>query len=127
MNDLGWQEKAREATALTLTSYFESLDDLIDSDEERLKEVQDVGPIVASSVRAFFQESHNREVIRALVSAGLHWPDVAQKRKRSALKGQTFVITGTLSSMSRDVGERALDRLGSTRCWQRFKETQFVL
>lgn len=116
-----------EATALTLAHHFGSLDDLLGADEERLRQIQDIGPIVASSVRAFFQEEHNRQVIRTLLSTGVHWPDIARKPEHSVLAEKTFVITETLSSMSRQQAKERLRGLGAHIAGSVSRETDFVI
>jgi DNA ligase (NAD+) len=103
-----------EATALALANDFSSLDELLAADEERLQQVPDVGPIVAANIRAFFHEPHNLEVIDKLRAAGVQWPVVDQGAKRELpLAGKTFVITGTLTSMTRDEAKARLQALGA--------------
>jgi DNA ligase (NAD+) len=102
-----------EATALALANDFGSLEELLTADEERLQQVPDVGPIVAANIRAFFHERHNVEVIKQLRAAGVRWP-VAERipKNKQPLSGMTFVITGTLSSMTRDEAKSRLQALG---------------
>jgi len=102
-----------EATALALANEFGTLDELLAADEERLQQVQDIGPIVATAIHAFFHESHNVEVIKALVRAGIHWPAVPPKSRELPLLGKTFVITGSLQSMTRDEAKTRLQALGA--------------
>jgi DNA ligase (NAD+) len=103
-----------EATALALANEFGSLDDLLKADEERLQQVPDVGPVVAAAIHAFFHERHNVDVIKALRAAGLRWPASAAKAVRdSPLRGKTFVITGTLESMTRDEAKARLQARGA--------------
>ena len=74
----------------------------------------DIGPVVAAHVHNFFQQPHNREVIDALRERGVQWPK--QQRKAAVaegtLSGKTFVITGTLDSMSRDQASDRITALG---------------
>ncbi len=100
-----------EATARDLASHFGALEPLIDADEEALQEVPDVGPVVAASIRQFFAERHNREVIQALRKAGVRWEE-GKRRPRAAgpAAGKTFVLTGTLPGMTR---EEATDLIAS--------------
>jgi len=102
-----------EATALALAKEFDTLDEIKAADEERLQQVPDVGPIVATSIHAFFHEPHNLEVIDALVAAGVRWPAAPPKSRELPLQGKTFVITGTLQSMSRDEAKARLQALGA--------------
>jgi DNA ligase (NAD+) len=102
-----------EATALALANEFGTLDELLAADEERLQQVPDIGPIVASAVHAFFHEPHNVEVIKALLAAHIRWPAAAPKSRDLPMKGKTFVITGTLQSMTRDEAKAKLQALGA--------------
>jgi DNA ligase (NAD+) len=102
-----------EATAAALASEFGELKELLAADEERLQQVPDVGPVVAAAVHAFFNESHNLEVIEALVAAGIHWPAVPKKSRDLPLRGKTFVITGTLQTMTREEAKARLQALGA--------------
>ena len=93
-----------ERTARDLASHFGSLDGLLAADQARLLEVADVGPVVAASIVGFFAEPHNREAIAQLQAAGVHWPDGklhADVRARP-LAGMTFVLTGTLPTLTRE-------------------------
>jgi DNA ligase (NAD+) len=102
-----------EATALALANEFGTIDELLDADEERLQQVQDIGPIVATAIHAFFHEPHNVEVIRALRAAGIRWPATPRKSRELPLLGKTFVITGSLQSMTRDEAKARLQALGA--------------
>ena len=117
-----------ETTAKTLARHFGNLDKLISATEEELIEVQDVGPIVAESIAHFFHEPHNRKVIEKLQKAGVQWPDVATRPKGSQpLKGKTFVITGTLSGMTRDEAKALLEEQGAKVAGSVSKKTDYVL
>jgi len=85
------------------------------ADDLRLQQVSDVGPVVSSQIIAFFRENHNKKLVEQLISLGVHWPS-KEKKSRDALplKGKTFVITGTLSTMSRDEAKEKLQALGAT-------------
>ena len=93
-----------EATAQTLAATFGELDRLIKATREELMGVEDVGPVVASHIRAFFEVDRNRGVIQDLVDLGVHWPAafVNGPQVGPDLTGQTFVLTGTLETMTRD-------------------------
>ena len=117
-----------EATALALATSFESLDELLNADEDRLQQVPDIGPVVASSLRAFFQENHNREVIDKLLAKGIHWPDVPRPvSSGSPVSEKTVVITGTLSSMSREEAKEKLVALGAKISSSVSKKTDLVI
>src|SRR6185436_19869350 len=89
------------------------LDALIAADEAALLEVNDVGPIVAASIARFFAEPHNRAVIADLRKAGVHWTESAPKRAAAgALAGKTFVLTGTLPTLTRDDAKALIESQG---------------
>ncbi len=93
-----------EATAVSLAKHYGKLDAIIAATEEDLQGVEDVGPVVAYRIRAFFDEPHNRDVVQALRKAGVSWPESEPVviPEEGALVGKIFVLTGALSSMTRD-------------------------
>ncbi len=102
-----------EATALALASHFGQLDALLQATAGQLEEVPDVGPIVAAHIALFFENEANVAVIRRLQEAGVQWPEQQPTVVSEALKGQIFVLTGTLESMSREEGKNRLQALGA--------------
>jgi DNA ligase (NAD+) len=101
---------------------------LLAADEETLRQVPDIGPIVAARIAHFFAESHNREVIAALRANGVHWPEGApQRASEGPLAGKTVVLTGGLSSMSRDDAGAKLEALGAKVSGSVSKKTSFVV
>lgn len=103
-----------EATALTLARHFGSLAALAQADLEALQAVPDVGPVVASHIRHFFDQAHNLEVIEALQAAGVTWPEFEPEQQAALpLAGQTWVLTGTLERLSRDQAKGYLQQLGA--------------
>jgi DNA ligase (NAD+) len=117
-----------EATAQNLAIHFGSLDKLIATDEETLQTVQDVGPVVAQHVALFFKQKHNREIIERLQQAGVHWPKIATARPdKLPLAGRTYVLTGTLSGMTRDEAKQKLQVLGAKVAGSVSKNTTAVI
>jgi len=117
-----------ESTAKTLARHFGALDPLMAADEEALVAVPDVGPIVAARIAHFFAEGHNREVIAALRSNGVHWPEGAPQRATDGpLAGMTVVLTGGLESMSRDQAGAKLEALGAKVSGSVSKKTGIVV
>jgi DNA ligase (NAD+) len=117
-----------ESTARTLARHFGALDPLLAADEDTLRQVPDIGPIVAARIAHFFAESHNREVIAALRANGVHWPEGApQRASEGPLAGKTVVLTGGLSSMSRDDAGARLEALGAKVSGSVSKKTSFVV
>ncbi|BES71239.1 NAD-dependent DNA ligase LigA [Marinobacter nanhaiticus D15-8W] len=102
-----------EATAKGLAAHFGDLQPLMDADEDALQTVPDVGPVVAGHVHLFFDQPHNQEIIEALKEAGVHWKKDERAEGASPLAGKTFVLTGTLSQMTRDEAKEKLEALGA--------------
>jgi len=102
-----------ETTAQTLASHLGSLEKIMFADEERLLQVPDVGPVVAAHIIAFFRQTHNLDVITALQAKGLHWTDVILSTESQVLAGKTFVLTGTLTNLTRDQAKARLQALGA--------------
>ncbi len=117
-----------EGIALMLANNFQSLDALVIADEDRLEQVPEVGPIVASQIRAFFGERPNVEVIERLLQAGIGWPaPVAPALVDSPLSGKTVVLTGTLPSMTRNEAKARLIELGAKVTNSVSKTTDIVI
>jgi DNA ligase (NAD+) len=117
-----------ETTAKDLARHFGDLDDLLAADEPRLQQVPDVGPVVAASLLRFFAEPHNREVIRQLRAAGIHWPaGEPAATVASAIAGKTFVLTGTLPTLTRDEAKALIEAKGGKVAGSVSKKTDFVV
>ena len=103
-----------EATALALARHFGSLENLMAADAATIQEVPDVGPVVAASVAMFLASSAHRKVIASLRAHGVHWANIERTPAAAApLAGMTFVVTGTLASMSREEAQERLRSLGA--------------
>ena len=103
-----------EATAKALARHFRSLEALMAASEEELQEIEDIGPIVASHIRGFFAEPHNRDIITRLQEAGVAPKAPPQAHEAdSPFAGKTVVVTGTLSELSRDQAREALEACGA--------------
>lgn len=103
-----------ETTALQLADQFGNLDALLQADESALLATPDVGPVVAKAILDFMSEPHNQHVIQALRDAGVRWQDQAARQDMAQpLAGQTWVLTGTLSKMTRDEATDKLRTLGA--------------
>ncbi len=115
-----------EATAKLLATHFRTLDALQTASEEELQTVPDIGPVVAAHIAHFFREAHNKKVIAKLLAAGIHWPAIAET-KNLPFAGKTFVITGTLASLSRDGAKESLERLGAKVAGSVSAKTSYVV
>ncbi|MDH5263268.1 MAG: NAD-dependent DNA ligase LigA [Betaproteobacteria bacterium] len=118
-----------EVTARDLARHFGSLDALMAADAGALQEAPDVGPVVAESVARFFAEPHNREVIGELRAAGVHWTEGEPARAANAgpFAGKIVVLTGTLSSMTRDEAKGRVEAAGGKVTGSVSKKTDFVV
>lgn len=117
-----------EATAQTLARHFGSLDAVTHANLKALEEVPDVGPIVAESIYKFFRQKHNRKVIQRLLKAEVKPVESdVNKPSESRLRGKAFVLTGTLTSMSRDKAKVALQALGAKVVGSVSKKTDYVV
>ncbi len=102
-----------DATARTLAREFGDLDPLMHATEERLESIRDIGPIVAKHIAHFFQQAHNQRVIDKLRhKAKVSWP-VVETVAHQPLRGSTYVLTGGLSSMTREEAKQRLEQLGA--------------
>ena len=116
-----------ETTAQTLANYFGSLDAIKQADETSLMAVPDVGPVVAKSIVEFFKQTHNQDVIGKLTRV-ISWPEVEIKSAAELpLQGKTFVLTGTLSNMTRDEAKAGLQALGAKVSGSVSKKTDYVV
>ncbi|NBW68147.1 MAG: NAD-dependent DNA ligase LigA [Betaproteobacteria bacterium] len=117
-----------EATAKELARHFGTLDAIMDATLDQLLQVSDVGPTVAQSIRTFFDQAHNREVVEQLKACGVHWKEgVAIAGASLPLMGQTFVLTGTLQTMGRDEAQAKLEMLGAKVAGSVSKKTHAVV
>jgi DNA ligase (NAD+) len=115
-----------ESTAKDLAKHFGQIDKLMAVNEEELLQVNDVGPVVAKSLLSFFSESHNREVIEQLLASGIEL-EVETSSINPELVGKTFVLTGTLPTMSRDEAKALLEKAGAKVAGSVSAKTHFVV
>lgn len=117
-----------EATAKALARRFGSMDAVMDATLEQLEAVPDVGPVVAQSIRTFFDQPHNREVVEQLRACGIHWQEgTPQAQAVHALTGKTFVLTGILPTLSRDTAKERLEAVGAKVAGSVSKKTHYVV
>ncbi len=118
-----------EATAKDLASHFGVLDRVMEASVEQLLDVNDVGPVVAQSIRTFFEQPHNREVVEQLRAAGIRWDEhegTADTRPKP-LAGKTLVLTGTLPTLSRDAAKELIEAAGGKVAGSVSKKTSYVV
>lgn len=120
-----------EATAKDLARHFGQIDRIMDASVEQLLTVRDVGPVVAESIRTFFDQPHNREVVELLRAAGVTWPEhepsAAADASTLPLFGKTLVLTGTLPSLSRDEAKALVEAAGGKVSGSVSKKTHYVV
>ncbi len=116
-----------EAKAKDLARHFGSLDRVMDAPLDELLQVNDVGPIVAQSIRTFFDQPHNREVAEQLRAAGIHWPEHEAALGPQPLLGKTLVLTGTLPTLSRDEAKALVEAAGGKVAGSVSKKTDYVI
>ena len=117
-----------EATAKALARHFGQLDAIMNASEAALLEVDDVGPVVAQSIRTFFDQAHNREVVEQLRACGVTWEEgEPAERAPQPLSGKTFVITGTLPTLGRDEAKDLLEAAGGKVAGSVSKKTDYVV
>lgn len=120
-----------EATARALAEHFGSLQAILSADETGLQEVSDVGPIVAAHIRTFLDQPQNAEVITELRELGVSWPDqpraATDPGSSMPLAGKTFVLTGALSSMTRDEAAARIQALGGKVSGSVSRKTDYVV
>ena len=115
-----------ETTARDLARYFGSLAALGQATEEDLLKVPEVGPAVSGSIRRFFAEPHNQEVVADLLQVGLQ-PKQVEKSSNDTLAGKTFVLTGTLPTWSRDEAGKLIIDAGGKVSGSVSKKTSYVV
>ena len=114
-----------EATAKALAEHFGTLDGVIAASLEALQEVRDVGPEVAASIRQFFDEPRNRQLVERLRAAGVSPAPI--ERRAGPLEGKKFVLTGGLAGLTRTEAQRRIEALGGRVVTSVSKETDFVV
>ncbi len=119
-----------ETTAKDLAKHFGGIDRVMDASVEQLLEVNDVGPVVAQSIRTFFDQPHNREVVEQLRAVGVRWDEHDGHRPEAAalpLAGKTLVLTGTLPTLSRDEAKDLIEAAGGKVSGSVSKKTHYVI
>ena len=114
-------------TAGLLSSHYGSIEKLIAAAEDDLQRVEGIGPIVAHSVRAFFDDKSNLEILEKLKNSGVIFPETKVISKDGPLSGKTFVVTGTLSDLSRTEAQKEIEKLGGKVTSSVSKKTDYVV
>ena len=117
-----------ETVAKTLAAEFQSVDELISADTESLTEVEDIGPKIASSIKDYFEDMGNMEIIKRLKSYGVIFTDKSKREKiKGKLKGQIIVISGVFKNYSREEYKEIIERHGGKNSSSISGNTAFIL
>lgn len=120
-----------ENTTKNLAQYFSSVEDLMQAKLEGLQMIPDIGPIVAQNLVNFFADPHNQTMIAALLQAGVSWSDTRVEESPSVLaspiRGKTFVLTGTLPTLSREEAKEKIEAYGGKVSGSVSKKTDFLV
>jgi DNA ligase (NAD+) len=119
-----------EVTAASLANYFGDLEPIMKAGIDDLLNVPDVGPIVAQKIETFFRQDHNREVIDELIAEKVRWPQIEpgmDDKGKQPLTGKTFVLTGTLTSMTRQDAKKRIEELGGKVTGSVSRKTDYLV
>jgi DNA ligase (NAD+) len=119
-----------EKAASTLSRRLRTMERLLDAPQEALESVSEIGPVLAASVRAFADEPRNRQLVARLQKAGVNMTSLAPETDATQvgpLAGKVFVLTGTLSSLTREQATEALERLGAKVAGSVSKKTHYLV
>jgi DNA ligase (NAD+) len=119
-----------EKAAATIARHLRTMDAILEAPLDRLQAVPDVGPVVAASVRAFADEAHNRALIAKLAAAGVNMASqqpAPEAAAQGAFAGKTFVLTGTLPTMTRDEASAAIEQRGGKVSGSVSRKTSYVV
>jgi DNA ligase (NAD+) len=115
-----------ERTAGLLAQEFGKIEELMDAHAERLEGVEEVGPRISQAILEFFADQENRDLVKRLADAGVDM--TAEKKQRSAqLEGLTFVLTGTLPTLTRDEAKARIEAAGGKTAGAVSKKTSYVV
>ena len=114
-------------TAVLLAEAFGSLDAIAGADVETLQQAEEVGPKVAESIHEFFREPRNRELVERLRAAGIKFNHPKKVKQAGAFDGLTFVLTGTLSSMTREQATERIEAVGGKVSGSVSKKTSYLV
>jgi DNA ligase (NAD+) len=116
-----------EATALALARHFGDVTALRAAGEGEIQRVPDVGPVVAGHVEAYFRDPENAAIVDRLLASGITWPAPAAVECQAELTGKSFVLTGTLETLTREAAEEAIVQQGGKVSGSVSKKTSYVV
>jgi len=113
--------------AKVLAEHLGSLDKIMNSTENELLQIKEIGPETAKSIVQFFNEQRNKELIKKLLNAGIQIQEKRKEEKSFKLQNKTFVFTGALKSMTREEAKELVEKLGGKAASSVSKKTSFVV
>jgi DNA ligase (NAD+) len=116
-----------EATALALAQHFGGAKAVADASADEIQRVPDVGPIVAASVRAYFESAENQKLLSRLLASGIEWPPIERPKSSGEFAGKTFVLTGTLEEMTREAARDEIVKRGGKVSGSVSKKTDYLV
>ncbi len=116
-----------ERTAQILASHFKSIDNLQKASFEELTQVEGIGPKVAESIVFFFKQPANIELLHKLKEAGLNFKVKEEREGEKSLAGQVFVLTGKLTSLTREQASEIIEVLGGKVSSSVTKKTNYII
>jgi DNA ligase (NAD+) len=116
-----------ERTAQILAETFGSMDAIAGADLETLQQAEEVGPKVGHSIRRFFDEPHNKELVETLRKAGLQFEQAIVRKRGGPLEGKNFVLTGTLPKLTREEAKEKIEAAGGKVTGSVSKKTNYVV
>ena len=123
-------QQALEKAAATLARHFRTMEAILDTPVERLQAVPEIGPVLAASVRSFAEEPHNRDLVGKLAAAGVNMQSLQPEPALAGggpLAGKTFVLTGTLSAMTREAAAAAIEERGGKVSGSVSRKTSYLV
>ena len=120
-------EEVGESTAKSLADYFRDLAPLRNSSIDDFQSISDIGPIVAENIFRFIHDEDNKQLIERLIACGVHWETEIERELDQVLEGQTCVLTGSLSSLTRNEAKVSLQSLGAKVVGSVSVKTTFVV
>ncbi len=113
--------------AKVLAKKYKSLDNLANTDFETLSNIPDIGPIVANSIMEFFNEEQTKDLINRLKQYGVNMEDNSQEITDNRFEGHTFVLTGSLETLTREEASDIIEKFGGKVSSSVSKKTSYVV
>ena len=126
INALGIRHVGVKAAKI-LAKQYGDMDKLSEATVEDLSEVEDIGPIVANSIREFFDQEQTKDLLSRLKDAGVNMKRIKEDDEDDRFAGKTFVLTGTLEKYSREEASNIIEKFGGKTSSSVSKKTSYVL